>query len=218
MITLTRDPYCIQIYLPSEASNRIVYLHASGEEGAEVWHLLPEPRPVLAVISGTDWNRDFSPWPAPSVFSKGGDFSGGAGTYLVRLAEDLIPAVESALPGTPAVRCIAGYSLAGLFALWCTFRCDLFDAAAALSPSVWFDGFTGFMQSNPPSKRLKRVSLSLGDREKRTRNPRMAAAEDAIVFVREHLEACGVEVFFRSEHGGHFADVPGRIARGIAAL
>jgi len=102
--------------------------------------------------------------------------------------------------------------------LWSLFKCDTFDAAAALSPSLWFDGFTEFLTCSMPSKRAKRLSVSLGNREKFTRNPRMAVVEDAILTACECLTAHGVDVRFRFESGGHFDDVPGRIARGITNL
>ena len=218
MISLVLENYSIDVHLPDGAPSLLVYLHASREEGRAVWQLLPEPKPALAIISGTDWNRDFSPWPAEKIFANGENFSGGGEAWLSVLTGRIMPAVGGALPQPSAAQCIAGYSLAGLFALWCAYRCDTFDAVAALSPSLWFDGFTGFMAENAPGKRLKKISLSLGDREKHTRSKRMSVIGEAMRTACKRLEACGVDVCFRSESGGHFDDVPGRIARGIACL
>ena len=217
MRILSIGQYNIGIYEPSAKAESIVYLHADSAEGAEIWRLLPEPKPVLAVISGTDWNRDFSPWPADKVFSKGEDFSGGSKAYLDALTGLIIPETEAALPHVPRMRAIAGYSLAGLFALWCAYSCDAFDRIAALSPSAWFDGFTAFAGSHPISPRLQCCVLSLGDREKNTRNPRMAAVETAVHTVENILIDKNISVLFIPESGGHFNDIPGRIARGIAA-
>lgn len=218
MTSVSVDGYTVYIYLPDGDPDRLVYLHASFDEGQSVWQLLPEPRPALAVISGTDWNRDLSPWPAAAVFPGSDDFPGGAEVYLTGLTGRIIPEVEKNLPSPVKLRYLAGYSLAGLFALWCTYRCDIFSGVAALSPSVWYDGFTGFIQANPISSNLKYIFLSLGDREKHTRNPRMKEVENALVIVREQLQRTGAEVSFHFERGGHFNDVPGRIARGIACL
>ena len=218
MLFLMLGTHAIHIHTPEQPTDRIVYLHASSDEGLAVWQLLPEPKPVLAVISGTDWNRDFSPWTAKRVFSKGEDFAGGAEAYLEILTGRIIPGVEATLPHPPKMRCIAGYSLAGLFALWTVFICDAFDAAAALSPSLWFDGFMDFIGRNKPSERTKRLSLSLGDREKHTRNVRMSVVEDAVLAACKCLAAQDIDVRFRFESGGHFNDVSGRIARGIANL
>ena len=216
MISISVHGYNVGIYMPKGDSGHLVYLHASCDEGEAVWQLLPDPKPVLAVISGTDWNRDFSPWPAARVFSRGEDFSGGAETYLDKLTGCIIPEVEARLPSPVKSRCLAGYSLAGLFALWCVYLCDLFDGIAALSPSAWYDGFADFALANPISEKLRYIFLSLGDREKHTRNPRMKEVENALSVIMEYLKTADVHVGFRFEHGGHFDDVPGRIARGIA--
>lgn len=218
MITFETGSCMVSMHVPDDPCSRIVYLHASPEEGMAVWQQLSEPKPVLAVISGTDWNRDFSPWPAPKVFARGDDFSGGGEAHLAHLAEKIIPEAERALPCTVSSRCIAGYSLAGLFALWCVCKTDLFDASAALSPSLWFDGFETFMDENAPSKNTKVVIMSLGDREKHTRNPRMACIENAALKVSERLRTYGLNVHFTFERGGHFDDPIGRIARGINNL
>jgi len=217
-VSLLLNPHNIDVYIPDENPSAIVYLHASSEDGNAVWQQLPEPRPALAVISGTDWNRDFSPWPAEKVFPTGEPFAGGAETYFHILNSHIIPAVEDLFTCPPSVRCVSGYSLAGLFAVWCVFKYDTFDCAAALSSSLWYDGFTEFVLNTVPSKRLRRISLSLGDREKRTRNNRMTCIEEALHTVLNRLKACGIQAEFRYETGGHFDDVTGRIARGIALL
>lgn len=64
---------------------------------------------------------------------------------------------------------IGGYSLAGLFALWAAYQTDTFKAVAAASPSIWFPGFVDFMKDR--EIHTKRVYLSLGDKEEKTRIP-----------------------------------------------
>lgn len=218
MPSISVHGYDVDIYMPKDNSDHLAYLHASREEGAAVWQLLSDPKPALAVISGVDWNRDFSPWPAARLFSNGEDFSGGSDVYLSKLTGRIIPEVEAVLPAPVKSRCLAGYSLAGLFALWCVYRCDIFDGIAALSPSAWYDGFADFALANPISEKLKCIFLSLGDREKHTRNPRMKEVENALSAITEYLKSTGVHASFHFEHGGHFDDVPGRIARGIAGI
>ena len=43
---------------------------------------------------------------------------------------------------------LGGYSLAGLFALWAAYQTDVFSDVAAASPSMWFPGFTGYMEEH----------------------------------------------------------------------
>lgn len=66
--------------------------------------------------------------------------------------------------------------------------------------------------------KAKFIYLSLGDREKAAKNPRLAAVEDCTAQAAELLRAQGIPTAFEINRGGHFQDVPARIARGIQAL
>ena len=81
---------------------------------------------------------------------------------------------------------------------------------------VWFDGFLEFMKSSTP--KAKFIYLSLGDKEKLAKNPRLAAVEDCTRQAAELLGAHNISVAFEMNHGGHFQDIPARIARGISSL
>ena len=110
-----------------------------------------------------DWNCALSPWKAPAVFGNEGFGEGAAATLteILSLCRDNTKRYY-----------IGGYSLAGLFALWAAYQTDVFAGIAAASPSVWFPGFIEYMKTH--SIRSRRIYLSLGDREEKTRNPVMA--------------------------------------------
>lgn len=211
------SPYTVRLFQAPDSRN-LVYCPLSPREAEEVWRLLPEPRPALAAVSGMDWERDLSPWPAPRAFRGGKDFGGGAPLFLEELTRRLLPAVEGELGFLPRSRGIAGYSLAGLFALWAVYQGDLFDRAASLSGSLWFDGFLTYMETHTFSRPLEKVVLSLGDREKAAGNPRLASVEERTRQAAGLLQAQGVPVTLEWNPGGHFKDVPERIAKGISAL
>lgn len=192
-----------------------VYVPLSAEESEAVWSALPAPRPALIALTGVDWNGALSPWPAPRAFRGGSDFAGGGADFLARLTAS-IPTAEAALPCPPMRRGIAGYSLAGLFALYAAASCDAFDCAASMSGSLWYDGFTDFLTAHSP--RLRFAYLSLGDREARARDPRLTTVGEKTKQTVALLRARGIPVRFETNPGGHFQDVPGRIARGLAAL
>lgn len=193
-----------------EAVDRLVYLPMEAEHAAEVLAQL-DAGVALAAIDQTDWNHDFSPWAAPAVF-RGGDFTGGAPAFLRVLLEEVIPTVEAVFDAPPR-RYLTGYSLAGLFAVWAAFRTDTFAGVAGVSGSLWFDGFVDFARMHPCM--VERVYLSVGDREKHTRNPRMQTVEDAIRQTEEILATQGITTHFDVNPGNHFQRVPERIARGI---
>ena len=111
-------------------------------------------------VKVSNWNNDLSPWSAPAVFGKE-DFGRGA--------SDTLNVILNSCSDRSLSYYIGGYSLAALFSLWASYQTDVFAGVAAASPSMWFPGFTGYMNEN----RIKcgRVYLSLGDREEKTRNP-----------------------------------------------
>ena len=217
MQTLNYGPYTISLFV-GETSRDVVYAIMDESDAKEVWAALDEPKPTLAAVSGVDWNRELSPWPAPKAFRGSDDFSGAAPAFLRKLTGHIVPLVENRLDFTPSSRAIAGYSLAGLFALWAVFEADTFDRAASVSGSLWYDGFLEHMNTSILRDGVERVYLSLGDREKNTRNPRMAVVEERTRQMAELLEAKGSPVTFELTQGGHFNDAPGRITRAINAL
>ncbi|MDY2610537.1 MAG: alpha/beta hydrolase-fold protein [Oscillospiraceae bacterium] len=56
------------------------------------------------------------------------------------LTEKLIPAAEKEINEVPRWRGIAGYSLAGLFALYAIYQTDLFSRVGSMSGSLGFPG------------------------------------------------------------------------------
>ena len=215
--TLSCGPYTVDLFTVAD-SQTVVYAVMDREEAQAVWPLLKEPKPALAAVSGVDWNRELSPWPAPGVFRGGGDFGGEGPAFLDILIRQIIPLAEAQLGFAPVSRAVAGYSLAGLFALWSVFQTDVFDRAVSASGSLWFDGFMDYMSASAPPSGLRQVYLSLGDKEKNARNQRMAAVEDCTCRAAELLREWNIPVMFEMNPGGHFQDIPGRIARGIDQL
>lgn len=201
----------VGLFLPEQPVQTVVYLPGSREQAERVFAMLS--RPVVLVSLPVDWNRDLAPWPAQRAFKAGEDFSGGAEGFLTHLMEEVIPNVEGRLPFPVDKRCIAGYSLAGLFALWAVTRTGAFHGAASMSGSTWYDGFLDYAADQ--RFRTERLYLSVGDREKKTRNARMASVEDCTRALADQAVRQGLQCAFRLESGGHFDDCEARIARGI---
>ncbi|KNZ40321.1 alpha/beta hydrolase [Acetobacterium bakii] len=209
----------VSIFLDDDLKDQtIVYLHINAEDMERLFQKLDDVNAVLVAIDGVDWNRELSPWARPRAFRGGEDFAGGADNYLKELTETIIPAVEERLGFTPSRRILAGYSLAGLFALYAIYQADLFSSIGSVSGSLWYDGFREFMKKNQPKRIPDRVYFSLGDREKITRNQRLGAVEENTIQAEKQLRSLGAETIFELNPGNHFEDALGRIAKGLVWL
>ena len=198
----------------------LVVLNTFGDEGAmvadELDKLVDVPYSLLAVTV-PEWNVNLSPWKAPAVFKGEPDFGCGADEYNDLLVKDIVTSDSDENSLKPGAVYIAGYSMAGLFALYSLYKTDAFAGCASCSGSLWFPGFPEFASSHEfaaPSK----IYLSLGDREAKTKNPVMAKVEDNTRALADLFSAKGYDVFFEMNQGGHFNDPAKRTAKGIAYL
>ena len=162
----------VSIFPSIEPEAPITYLNTFSDEGQKVYGAAqPDGCPpfTLVTISNLDWNRDMAPWDSPAAFKKGEPFTGGADDYLRLLVEEIIPRAEKELPGPPAWRGIAGYSLAGLFALYAIYRTDVFSRVGCMSVPC---GFQVSRNTSSPTSRSasQTASISLWG----TRRPRPA--------------------------------------------
>ena len=151
------------------------------------------------------WNHDLSPWKAPAVFGNEG-FSDGAESTLREILELTADKTRQYY--------IGGYSLAGLFALWAVYQTDVFQGAAAASPSVWFPGFMEYVKER--EIRTGIVYLSLGDKEEKTRNRVMARVGDCIREMHDWLKEKGIRCTLEWNQGNHFKNADLRTAKAFA--
>ena len=176
---------------------------------------------LLIGVSMPDWHRSYSPWAAPALSAKGEPFAGCGAKTLGLIEAQLIPEVvrRYGAGGEPESRALIGYSLAGLFALWALYVGAGFGHYASCSGSLWFDGWDAFTAEHIPRPH-SRVYLSLGRREERARNHRMSAVGEATRRTAARLAGDPglTESLLEWHDGGHFTQIPQRVARGIAWL
>lgn len=152
-----------------------------------------------------DWNNQLSPWNAPAAFGKE-DFGNGAKEtldYILQFCTD---------PNKTYY--IGGYSLSGLFALWAAYQTDCFSGVASASPSMWFPGFVDYMKTN--RIHCKKVYLSLGDREEKTKNPVISQVGACIKEGNDILLKRGIASTLVWNKGNHFTGVRIRTADAFA--
>lgn len=207
--------YSLTVLTPDKPYDGVIYIPSHGNP-EEIAGLIPDLRAALVFVSGFDWNRDLSPWPAKAVFGAE-DFAGGADAFLEELV-GLIPEIEREAGIRPLWRGIAGYSLAGLFAVYAVYRIGLFTRAASVSGSMWFDGWMEYARSRPFAADMKRAYFSVGAKEKKTRNVRMQPVEENTRAMCGLFEARGAESRFVINPGNHFVDAEKRLADALEYL
>ena len=172
----------------------------------------------LVTISGLHWNQELSPWPIETVVSKNDNFAGEARGWLSLLTHEVVPQVERLLNTSPAWRMLAGYSLAGLFAVWAAHQCDLFTRILSASGSMWYPEWLEFAQEHEPAVALQGLYLSVGEQESTSRNAVLHTVGERTQALADLMAGRGMNVKFELNPGNHFKNPPLRVAKGIKWL
>lgn len=170
---------------------------------------------ALAAFQVCDWNRELSPWEAPAVFGEE-NFGSGAEKTLSFITDALLPELWE---DSGRKRCyLGGYSLSGLFSLWAAYQTYIFSGVAAVSPSVWFHGWTEHIGAH--TIQSPAVYLSLGDKEEKARNKTLASVGDNIRRQYELLRTSPAvkKCTLEWNPGNHFTEPELRTAKGFAWL
>jgi len=209
----------IGIFISRNNNNKIplVILHTFQGEGKEVFDKCIElgcNNFALAAIGNLNWNRDLSPWAAPTIGNNKYGF-GGADEYIKKLTNEIMPEIREKLGFEPEFTAIAGYSLAGLFAIYAAYKTDIFSRIASVSGSLWFPGFTEFAETNDFAKTPDLIYLSLGEAEAKTRDKNLAPVRKNTEKLAEIYKSRNIPTVFELNPGNHFTETIMRTARGI---
>ena len=142
----------------------------------------------------------------------------GAEAYLAQLTEKILPVMEQRLKGRPVWRALAGYSLAGAFAVYGLYRTGAFCRAASVSGSLWFPGLKEYLLSHEMQNRPDCLYFSLGNKESKTRNPAMKPVEQNTREIEDFFRSKGVKTVFQLNPGGHFQEPEKRVAAALGWL
>lgn len=208
----------ITVHAQHAESAPVIYLPVVMGDGTEVYERCRElncPPFTLVGIGNLNWNRELSPWGCDGTVRDAEPFGGQASGFLDELLNWIIPEAESSLPQPPTWRGIAGYSLAGLFALWSLWQTDAFGRAASASGSLWFPGFIDYAREHTMSNTPDAVYLSLGKKETKTPNRMMRHVLDDTRATEALLIERGIPTTMEINPGNHFAQTDLRMARGI---
>ena len=214
------DKQAVLYRSPAPGGPLIVLNYYSGDGHSVVSFLdqIRAPECDLLVIGNLDWAHDMAPWDCPPVFANGPAYTGGADTYLELLTGRILPQAKAMLSAEPSFIGIAGYSLAGLFAVYALYRCDIFQRAASMSGSLWYPGFTDNVRNKALQSSPDRLYFSLGDKEAKTRNPYLKRVQESTEAAADLFRNRGIHVTIEMYPGNHFQDAALRTALGISSL
>lgn len=209
----------MEVYPSAGPDRPIIFLNTFAGEGDKVYQELQKcgcPDFTLAAISGLTWDHHMAPWDIPPISKNDTPCTGGADEYLQLFTEELIPRAEELVQGHILWRGLAGYSLAGLFAVYSLYRTDLFSRIASISGSLWFPGFTEYVASHEMKAHPTHMYFSLGDAECRTKNPYLKTVQERTEKLERFYARIGIETTFQLNPGNHYKHAVQRTATGIS--
>ena len=209
------------VFHSNRPGSPVIYLNTYSDEGQQLFEATQTagyPPLTLVAISDLDWNHDMASWDSPAAFKGGEPFTGGANDYLRLLVEEIMPKAEKELLGPPAWRGIAGYSLAGLFALYAIYQTDAFSRVGCMSGSLWFPGFKEYIFTHELKRRPDCLYFSLGDKEAKTRNPILTTVQENTEEIQAFYQSKGINTVFQLNPGNHFVQGIERTVAGIQWL
>ena len=218
MSSFTVAEKVVDIFPSTETTAPIIYLNTFSGEGQKIYEAARAanyPQFTVVAISDLDWNHDMMPWDGPSAFKNADPCTGGADDYLRLLTEEIIPTAEKEIAGVPCWRGIAGYSLAGLFALYAIYQTDLFSHVGSMSGSLWYSGMKEYIFSHEPKRRPDCIYFSLGDKENKTRNPVLRNVRQNTEEIQAFYQAKGIDTVFHLNPGNHYNRAVERTAAGL---
>ena len=211
----------ISIFLSTKPRTPIIYLNTFSDEGRKVYEAAQAtgcPPFTLVAISDLDWNHDMVSWDSPPAFKNAEPCTGGADDYLRLLTEEIIPTAEKGIAGVPCWRGIAGYSLAGLFALYAIYQTDLFSRVGSISGSLWFPGMKEYIFSHEPTCWPGCMYFSLGDKESKTRNQVLRNVRQNTDEIHAFYRGKGIDTTFQLNPGNHYNQAVERTVDGLCWL
>ena len=166
---------------------------------------------------------EYTPWPAPSIYSGQAPFTGKTDEYLKDVTETIIPwfCKENGLDFPAEKRGIVGYSLGGAAALYSFMKQGFFGHLGMCSGSVWYPGLIDRLKECALPITSGCVYLSMGDREqtdflKEFSNLNRQVKEIKTIFERKLDNPTCVK--FEWSSGEHGDNIPARLAQAMFYL
>ena len=211
----------VTLYVAEKYNQPLIVLHNYLGDGSSVIKALGQLDCSdfnLLCISNLRWDHDMTPWYCPPLSPEDTPCTGGADEYLQLLLSEILPKAKTIINGEPSYVSIAGYSLAGLFALYAMYKCDAFSRVASMSGSLWFPDFKEYCMSHMMKRTPHKIYISLGDKEAKTKNKFLRTVQDDTEEIVKYYRKLGLDVMWELNPGDHIKDASMRSAKGILAI
>lgn len=172
---------------------------------------------ILVCISNIDWNNDLTPWKSSPIYKGDSEYLGKGDIYLKGIENIILPEIEKRLNSINKkvlYYALAGYSLAGLFALYGGCKSNIFQRILCVSSSFWYPNFAEYILKNEINDTVDKIYFSLGKKEKDAKNKILSQVENNTKILYEHLRE-KVNIIYEENEGGHFNNPEERIVKGI---
>ena len=178
----------------------------------------PKKDYIVLSFQVNSWDNDLSPWESKGI--PGEYFNGDGIKTLNYIKNEFLPFFEKVFPemkNKPKI--IGGYSLSGLFSLYCFYSSDIFIGVGGMSPSLWFEDWFKFMKDHHANNKDSLIYLSLGDlEEKSTTKPLDIGINVKKMYDIVKKDSNVKDCIYELNKGGHFNDGEERTAKGFAWL
>ena len=171
----------------------------------------------LVAVSGLDWDKDLSPWPAPAVRRGEEPFAGGAAEYLAWMTGALLPAARAPAAGNPLLGGAGGVFHGGAV---CGVGPGPHPCVPAGGQYVGLSVVPGHpgIPDGAAAPARPRLPLFLPGQqgEQDPEPPLWAAVEENTRAIQAFCREQGITTTFQLNPGNHFRDTAARTAAGIA--
>lgn len=107
------------------------------------------------------------------------------------------------------------YSLGWLFAIYASFKTNIFKRVASISGSLWYPNFLEFIQDNNVNKNIEKIYFSPGNKEKNSRNLLLQTVEDPTKEIASIYQKNNIPTIYEENEGSHFQEAERRTAKRI---
>ncbi len=211
----------LDLFRGKDAASPLVLVNGHGGSAAGLFSAVSSRVAAdfhLLLVSNLDWNGELTPWPASDLGRGLSPMKGEGPAYLRFLQEEALPGAVKEMGVLPSAYYVAGYSLAGLFALYAALEGNLFAKAASVSGSLWYPGFLDWVRVSTKPSCLSYVYLSYGEKEAESRNPLLQTVGTRTEEIASLLREKGIAADLELNPGNHFQDSELRLVKGIARL